>query len=111
MVPAFLALCFWQIDRAASGNELSWAYVFEWPFFAAYAIYMWWRLLHAVPDGTAPPATAQAASGGGTQPGTESDGTAGAPAETPQEKQEDAELAAYNDYLAQLAEKDRASGR
>jgi DNA-binding transcriptional regulator of glucitol operon len=107
VVPAFLALCLWQIDRATGGNELSWAYVFEWPFFAAYAIYMWWRLLHAVPEGTAPPATADTTSGGRTEAGS---GTEDTSAETPEQKEEDAELAAYNDYLAQLAEQDRASG-
>jgi DNA-binding transcriptional regulator of glucitol operon len=107
VVPAFLALCLWQIDRATGGNELSWAYVFEWPFFAAYAIYMWWRLLHAVPERTAPPATADTTSGGRTEAGS---GTEDTSAETPEQKEEDAELAAYNDYLAQLAEQDRASG-
>ena len=25
---------------------MSWAYVFEWPAFAIYAIYMWWQLIH-----------------------------------------------------------------
>ena len=34
-----------EIDRALSGNTLSWAYVFEWPIFAFYAVYMWRRLL------------------------------------------------------------------
>jgi hypothetical protein len=34
-----------ELYRASSGNTLSWAYVFEWPIFAAYAIYMWRRLL------------------------------------------------------------------
>jgi hypothetical protein len=34
VVPTFLGLCAWQVDRALSGNGLSWAYVFEWPFFA-----------------------------------------------------------------------------
>jgi hypothetical protein len=34
-----------ELDRAVSGNSLSWAYVFEWPIFAGYAIYMWRRLL------------------------------------------------------------------
>ena len=43
---AFCLLARWQVDRALSGNTLSWAYAFEWPFFALYAIYMWWRLLH-----------------------------------------------------------------
>jgi hypothetical protein len=107
VVPAFLALCLWQVDRATGGNELSWAYVFEWPFFAAYAIYMWWRLLHAVPEGTAPPATADTTTGGQTEAAS---GTEDTSAETPEQKEEDAELAAYNDYLAQLAEQDRASG-
>jgi DNA-binding transcriptional regulator of glucitol operon len=103
VVPSFLALCVWQVYRATGGNELSWAYVFEWPFFAAYAVYMWWRLLHAAPDGA--PAPHEAASNG-TGPAEEH-----VPEEQEeQEEQEDAELAAYNAYLAQLAARDRASG-
>jgi hypothetical protein len=35
-----------EIHRAVGGNALSWAYVFEWPLFAGFAIYMWWNLLH-----------------------------------------------------------------
>jgi hypothetical protein len=34
-----------ETRRALGGNTLSWAYVFEWPFFAAYAIYVWRKLL------------------------------------------------------------------
>ena len=34
-----------EISRALSGNELSWAYVFEWPLFAGYAVYMWHKLI------------------------------------------------------------------
>ena len=45
-----LALCiaaFWfEVRRAVGGNELSWAYVFEWPLFAVFAVYMWWTTLH-----------------------------------------------------------------
>ena len=45
-----LALCaaaFWfELGRAERGNELSWAYVFEWPLLAIFAVYMWWKLLH-----------------------------------------------------------------
>ena len=47
---AGLVLCvaaFWfEIRRAESGNELSWAYVFEWPLLAIFAVYMWWKVLH-----------------------------------------------------------------
>ncbi|MGD0313763.1 MAG: hypothetical protein ABSC90_15015 [Acidimicrobiales bacterium] len=35
-----------EVKRALGGNELSWAYVFEWPLFAVFACYMWWNLLH-----------------------------------------------------------------
>ena len=45
-----LALCtaafVFELGRAEGGNELSWAYVFEWPLLALFAIYMWWKLLH-----------------------------------------------------------------
>ena len=62
-------------------------------FFAAYGVYMWWRLVHEQP--TVP--TRKAPNGvngplpGGTDPGDE---------------EEDAELAAYNRYLARLNERD-----
>jgi hypothetical protein len=98
VVPAFMALCIWQIDRALNGNSLSWAYVFEWPLFAAYAVYMWWRFVHEKPEAPAP-----AGSANGHAP------TAAAPVE--QAAHEDAELTAYNEYLARLAERDRATGR
>ncbi|HEX3333213.1 MAG TPA: hypothetical protein VHS57_02670 [Acidimicrobiales bacterium] len=100
VVPGFMALCIWQLSRALGGNTLSWAYVFEWPLFAAYAVYMWWRILHEAPDTepveahepTAPAATAT-------------------PAESARQEKEDEELAAYNAYLAELAERDRTAGR
>ncbi len=47
---AGLALCvaafLFEVKRALGGNELSWAYVFEWPMFAVFAVYMWWTTLH-----------------------------------------------------------------
>jgi hypothetical protein len=89
LVPGCAALCDWQVHRALSGNELSWAYVFEWPFFAAYGVYVWWRLVHEQ-LAPAPPAEAGPVAGPG-------------PAET----REDEELAAYNRYLAEL----QATGR
>ena len=35
----------WQLRRALSGNELSWAYTFEWPLFTIFGIYFWVRTL------------------------------------------------------------------
>ena len=42
---AICAVAFaYEISRAIGGNGLSWAYVFEWPIFAGFAIYMWSHL-------------------------------------------------------------------
>lgn len=101
VVPGFMALCIWQINRALDGNELSWAYVFEWPLFAGYAVYMWWRLVHERPAATAD-----------TTPGdTGGTGAGDVDVSGVDDQGQDAELAAYNDYLARLAERDRAAGR
>jgi hypothetical protein len=35
----------WQLHRALAGNELSWAYTFEWPIFAVFGVYFWARTL------------------------------------------------------------------
>jgi hypothetical protein len=46
LVSSFLLATWWQYESARGGNGLSWAYVFEWPAFAVYALYMWWKLIH-----------------------------------------------------------------
>jgi hypothetical protein len=81
VVTSFILLARWQVDRALSGNELSWVYAFEWPFFAGYAIYMWWKLLADDTLGSSRPAR-------------------------PETEREREELAAYNRYLAELADND-----
>ena len=35
-----------ELLRALGGHSFSWIYVFEWPLFAGFALYMWWNLLH-----------------------------------------------------------------
>jgi hypothetical protein len=35
----------WQLHRAESGNELSWAYTFEWPIFAVCGVLFWAKSL------------------------------------------------------------------
>ena len=92
IVPAFMALCIWQLRRALSGNDLSWAYVFEWPFFAGYAVYMWWRFVHDVTPEPGSAGHAPVASARGPEP-------------------ENEELAAYNRYLGALAEEDERKQR
>ncbi len=46
LVPAFLLAGWWQYQVALGGNELSWVYTVEWPLFALYAAYIWWKLIH-----------------------------------------------------------------
>jgi hypothetical protein len=88
VVVACFALGWWQLLRALSGNTLSWVYTFEWPFFAGYAVYMWWKLLHEQADGD------------GQEPGKRHDAADSA-------DEEDEELAEYNRYLADLHASDR----
>jgi DNA-binding transcriptional regulator of glucitol operon len=51
----------WQLHRAESGNELSWAYTFEWPLFAIFGVYFWAKTLRdelrSQASAIAPPAT------------------------------------------------------
>jgi hypothetical protein len=115
VVPAFMALCVWQITRALGGNSLSWAYVFEWPIFAGYAVYMWWRFVHEAAEDTLSPAQPDD-HGGPAQADTGAEAGAGAgaevrPAQGSDEQSQDADLAAYNAYLAELAEQDKTAGR
>jgi hypothetical protein len=106
-VPGCIALAWWQATRALSGNTLSWAYTFEWPIFAGYALYMWWRLLHDATElgseddesgSRALPVTETARSIPDAGPDTKA---------TTEDDPELAELSEYNDYLAALS----ASGR
>ena len=41
LVLGFLALGWWQINRAAQGNTLSWGYAVQWPVFAAFVVWFW----------------------------------------------------------------------
>jgi hypothetical protein len=95
LVPVCAALCDWQVHRALSGNSLSWAYVFEWPFFACYGTYVWWKLVH---DQMGPVASDGPTAAGGDRGPVD-------PVAGPD--QEDREMAEYNRYLAEL----NASGR
>lgn len=85
-----LAIClgagWFELTRALGGNQLSWAYTFEWPIFGVFAVYMWWKLLHD--DGADPPAPSE-----------------------PLDEETAAKLDAWNDYLADLREADRREGR
>jgi len=110
VVPGFLALGWWQLTRALSGNSLSWAYVFEWPIFAGYAIYVWWKLIHEAPREE--PAVSSESPGTPDLAGTrdvpaDHHGDVQAVGQVGEVDEADEELAKYNEYLAAL----NASGR
>ncbi|KXK58292.1 hypothetical protein AWW66_30610 [Micromonospora rosaria] len=110
LVVAFLALGWWQISRAASGNTLSWAYAFEWPIFAGFVVFVWWREVRLALRGDA--AGPDPSTGA---PAPASDGPTGAVDGRPAVRRpvraarvavadgaEDGELVAYNHYLSWL---------
>jgi hypothetical protein len=136
IVPTFAALCIWQVHRALDGNSLSWAYVFEWPFFAGYAVYMWWRFVHENPPAAA--AKVSAAIGHSASAATDptliehsqahadahadahagadtaeavatanASANAGSEAEAEADDPDAADRQAYNRYLAELAAQDK----
>jgi hypothetical protein len=85
----------WQVGRARSGNELSYAYAIEWPAFAVVAFIGWWQLIHddreAMRARRANREAARAADRMGQRMAR-------------RVEDESAELRAYNDYLGKLAE-------
>lgn len=100
VVAAFLALGWWQISRAAAGNTLSWAYAFEWPIFAGFVGFLWFRearrTLRGEPDaGPEAAVTARRSPAGIRRPVR----SARPPAAT---DEDDPELTSYNRYLSWL---------
>ena len=105
MIAAFWGMLWlgdWQLHRALSGNGLSWAYTFEWPLFAGFAVVFWARTIRdefrlrrtgVVDQLEAEP---QLPAGAGMIQG------AAAAAAVAQAEAEDPELGAYNAYLARL---------
>jgi hypothetical protein len=100
LVAGFLALGWWQIGRAAGGNGLSWAYAFEWPVFAGFVIFMWVReVRHTLRgDAESPPQKQTRPATAMRRPVRTARLTSG------YDEGGDAELAAYNRYLAWLNE-------
>ncbi|WP_208760885.1 hypothetical protein [Micromonospora orduensis] len=111
LVVGFLGLGWWQISRATAGNSLSWGYAVEWPVFAGFVVYVWWREVKlarrraqgdAVADSAEVPAVEPApADAAGSRPAVRRPvRVARVPAAAA--GAEDADLAAYNRYLSWL---------
>lgn len=105
-----LALGDWQLRRAQAGNALSWAYTFEWPFFAILAVVFWVKTLRdeAYPHAPARSPDETVTLPSGARPLGEF--APGAPVD-PATAEEEADLAAYNAYLARLQREVRGHGK
>jgi DNA-binding transcriptional regulator of glucitol operon len=107
LVAGFLALGWWQITRAASGNLLSYGYAFEWPAFAAFVVWVWVSEMRKALR-QPPPEPSEAAEARATP--EVSPAVATPPADPPRPRRrrnetayddsDDPQLAAYNHYLA-----------
>jgi len=109
-VLGMLALGDWQLRRAEAGNALSWAYTFEWPIFAGFAIVFWAKTIR---DEFRPPVSGRTAAEdlelpGGRRAAVTTDGAAEAAGD---DEDDDEELAAYNAYLARLTAEARGHGK
>jgi hypothetical protein len=99
----------WQFHRAESGNALSWAYTFEWPIFAIFAVVFWAKTIR---DEFKPPAAPaeveriELPASAGLVPGRRDGQDSG-----PGREADDPELAAYNAYLARLNDQVKGHGR
>jgi DNA-binding transcriptional regulator of glucitol operon len=109
LVAGFLALGWWQYSRATGGNSLSWGYTFQWPVFAGFVGFLWFREVQQErraargPQPESPPAEEA------PQPVPRQDAPVTVrrpvrvPVATTAPADDDPELAAYNDYLSWLA--------
>jgi DNA-binding transcriptional regulator of glucitol operon len=104
-VAGMLALGWWQYRRAMAGNALSWAYTFEWPIFAIFAVVFWAKTIR---DEFSPPDTDEAADRAVYAVGAASEARG---KEVVVWEPEDPDLAAYNAYLAKLNEQVKGHGR
>lgn len=120
IVLVFLRLGLWQWDRAQShsGGIQNWAYAFQWPVFACFGLVLWWKTLkiEAAADedetGAAPRPLSRRPAQALPEPEIRHrDGVRvgiSAPA-TETAEEDDAEVASYNAYLAQLNARAAAS--
>ncbi|MBQ1045795.1 MULTISPECIES: hypothetical protein [unclassified Micromonospora] len=112
LVAGCLGMGWWQVTRAAGGNAISFGYAIEWPVFAGFVIFVWWREVRqalragpagdAQPPGDPAPSAAAGAEAAGTTPAVRRPVRVVRTPAAPADGADDAELAAYNRYLSWL---------
>ena len=104
-VPGCALACWWQVTVALSGDALGWVYSVMWPCFAVFGVVLWWNLIHDDPATVGARGLRrlreEAARAGGMA-GEPTGATASTDDAIARAEAEDADLAAYNAYLAEL---------
>jgi hypothetical protein len=104
LVPGCAIAAWWQIGRAQDGNPLSYLYSVMWPVFGVLAVYFWWMLLHTDYDDVGLKGMRRRQAQRPTVDGADAVHAAVHARPLPH-PDEDPELAAYNDRLAELSAK------
>ena len=102
----------WQLHRALGGNGLSWAYTFEWPLFAVFAVVFWAKTIKdefRIKRGQVPGSAGPAADEDDLPVSVRAVQASVASPEHGED--EDEELSAYNAYLARLNAEVKNHGR
>ncbi|MFJ8581299.1 hypothetical protein [Micromonospora sp. NPDC093277] len=107
LVVAFLGLGWWQVTRATEGNALSFGYAIEWPVFAGFVVFVWWRevrhtLRRPREGGPSPAPAAAGPEPAATTPAVRRPVRVSRVPAGPAPGPEDGELTDYNRYLSWL---------
>jgi hypothetical protein len=104
-VPGCALAAWWQINRAADGNQLSYLYSVLWPAFGILGLFFWWMLIHTDYDNVGLKGMQRQQAAAVATAETDSTAPDVAPPVAPiVPAEEDPALAAYNARLAALAE-------
>jgi DNA-binding transcriptional regulator of glucitol operon len=98
-----LGLGWWQFSRAADGNSVSWGYMFQWPVFGGFVVFVWWREIQMFKRKAAGEPLTPVEETPRPQDGSLSFGRPVRVSRPAGAADDDPELDAYNDYLAWLA--------
>jgi DNA-binding transcriptional regulator of glucitol operon len=105
LVPGCAVAAWWQVTRAADGNQLSYLYMVMWPVFGLLAIVFWWILVHTDYEAVGLKGMRRQAALAQEDPAAPATATSPDLAADRAPADDDPDLAAYNARLASLSAK------
>jgi len=113
-IPGCAVACWWQVNVGLSGESLGWVYSVMWPGFAVFGTIFWWHFVHDDPESLGRRGLRRLQREEATGDLAPRPVDRSAPRDFDEgelalarAEAEDPELAAYNAYLAALAEDGR----